>query len=145
MTSEILLIEDSESDAEIILRALKRSGISNSVKHLSDGEEALDYILARNKESGQAYIQSLKLIYLDLKMPKINGIELIERLKSEDDFRMIPIVVLTSSNENRDINEAYKLGANSYVVKSADYETFSRLIVDTTNYWININTPPVYV
>jgi CheY-like chemotaxis protein len=137
MNSEIILIEDSESDAEIILRALKKANIMNSVKHIVDGEKALEYFFGKN---GDAYQGSCpKFILIDMKMPKVNGLEVIKKLKDDEKTKRIPIIVLTSSNENKDINEAYEHGINSYIVKSADYEHFSKLVVDLATYWLVIN------
>lgn len=144
MDNEIILIEDSESDAEIVLRALKKANITNTIKQLMDGEEALDYFFGNQEGLGQNILLYPKLIFIDLKMPKVNGLEVIKKLKTNEETRLIPVVVLTSSKEHKDIIEAYKLGVNSYVVKSADYERFSKLVVDTASYWLLINHPPEY-
>jgi len=145
MTSEIVLIEDCESDAEIVLRALKKANITNTVKHLLDGEKAIEYFFGKNEEAGRNQGPHPKLILLDLKMPKVDGLELIKKIKTDMFTRTIPVIVLTSSKENKDINEAYKLGINSYVVKSADYERYSKLVVDTASYWLLINQPPICI
>ena len=140
--SEIILIEDSESDAEIVLRALKKANITNTITHLQDGEKAVEYFFA---ETGIARRSGTlpKLILLDLKMPKVDGLEIIKKLKTESHTKLIPIVILTSSKENKDIQEAYRLGVNSYVVKSADYDGFSKLVVSTVGYWLLINQAPL--
>lgn len=143
MTCEILLIEDSESDAEIILRALKKANINSTVKHLSDGEKGLEYFFEKSGEANKTQNPHPKLIFIDLKMPKVNGLEVIRKLKADEKTQRIPIIVLTSSKENKDINEAYKLGANSYVVKITDYENFSKLVVQMAEYWLLINQPPI--
>ena len=135
---EIVLIEESESDAEIVLRALKRAQIHVSVTHLDDGELAFSFLDRINSKKSPPV-----LILLDLKMPKIDGLDLIRRIKTNERLRSIPLVVLSSSREDKDIRKAYELGINSYVVKTVDYETFSKLVVDTVNYWLRVNQPPV--
>lgn|SRR5690606_4699336 len=135
---EIILIEDSESDAEIVLRALKRAQIHVDVTHLDDGELAFSFLDRISSRKSPPV-----LILLDLKMPKIDGHELIRRIKTNERLRSIPLVVLSSSREDKDIRKAYELGINSYVVKTVDYETFSKLVVDTVNYWLRVNQPPV--
>jgi two-component system, response regulator len=140
---DILLIEDSESDAEIIIRALKKGNIMNSLIHLEDGEQALEYIFCTGKYSDRNKDWKPKVILLDLKMPKINGIEVIRTIKSDPRTKMIPVVILTSSKEDRDINESYELGINSYVVKSVSYTEFASLVVKIGEYWLYTNQPPL--
>ena len=144
MINEIILVEDSESDAEIVLRALKRANITNTVMHLPDGEKALEYFFEKTAFKNRPG-SIPKLILIDLKMPKINGLELVKKLKQDETTKSIPAVVLTSSKESKDIIEAYKLGANSYLVKSADYESFSKLIVNAVYYWLMVNQPPAEI
>lgn len=141
MTSEIILIEDSESDAEIVLRALRKANVTSTVKHLRDGEKALEFFFG-NQGLKSVLSTGPKLILLDLKMPKVDGIELIKKLKGDKETSSIPLVVLTSSKESKDIKQAYSLGVNSYVVKAADYEGYSKVIVDTAYYWLSVNQAP---
>lgn len=135
---DIILIEDSESDAEIVLRALKRANIQVAVRHLTDGEEALDFI-----ENASVNGDMPKLILLDLKMPKIDGLDVLRRTRLAGRFKSVPVVVLSSSREDKDIRRAYELGANSYVVKPVDYQDFSKLVAHTVEYWLHINQRPV--
>lgn len=117
---ELLLVEDSQSDTEMTLRALKKINLLNNILVVEDGEEALDFIYGRKKYSDRKYTVQPKLILLDLKLPKVDGIEVLKTLKNDPDKKTIPIVVLTSSNEEKDVVESYKLGVNSYIVKPVD-------------------------
>lgn len=136
---ELLLIEDSSSDAELIIRALQKNNLGNSIAHLKDGEEALHYIFATGKFSGRKVEDKPKVILLDLKMPKVNGIEVLKAIKSDERTRSIPIIIMTSSKENSDIAECYKLGVNSYVVKPVNFENFSKAAAEVGYYWLLIN------
>jgi two-component system response regulator len=136
---ELLLVEDNLNDAELIIRALKKNNLGNSIAHLSDGEEALDYIFARGKFSRRNIADRPKVILLDLKMPKVNGLEVLRSIKSDERTRSIPIIVMTSSKENSDIAECYKLGVNSYVVKPVNFENFSRAAAEVGYYWLLVN------
>ena len=140
--AEILLIEDNESDAEIVVRALTKNKIIQSIKHVIDGEEAAEYLFCAGRYSGRNPNARPKLILLDLKMPKVNGMELLARIKTDERTKTIPVVVFTSSREERDLLEAYKLGANSYVVKAATYEAYSKTICEVGTYWLFINQLP---
>jgi|SRR5688572_27651758 len=133
--AEILLIEDNPNDAELTIRALKKNNLANNLKHLEDGQEALDYIF--NDQNVMP-----KLILLDLKMPRVDGIEVLRRLKSDDQKKVIPIVVLTSSKEERDIVESYKLGVNAYIVKPVDFEQFVHAVAQVGLFWLILNQPP---
>ena len=133
--AEILLIEDNPNDAELTIRALKKNNLANNLKHLEDGQEALDYIF--NDQNVMP-----KLILLDLKMPRVDGIEVLRRLKSDEQKKVIPIVVLTSSKEERDIVESYKLGVNAYIVKPVDFEQFVRAVSQVGLFWLILNQPP---
>ncbi len=138
---EILLVEDNPVDIELTLRAFKKNNIANSVKVVCDGEEALNLIFSSGKNSDCKNIMP-KLILLDLKLPKIGGIEVLSQIKGNPTTRMIPVVVLTSSQEERDIVEAYHLGANSYIVKPVDFEKFVSAVKDLGIYWLLLNQPP---
>lgn len=140
---EILLVEDNPADVELTLRALKKNKIANRVEVAVDGEEALDFIFARGEYS-ERRIESLpKLILLDLKLPKIGGLEVLKEIKGHPKTRMIPVVILTSSKEERDIVESYSLGVNSYIVKPVDFSKFVDSVRDLGMYWLLINQPPV--
>ncbi|MEX2403214.1 MAG: response regulator [Balneolales bacterium] len=139
---EILLIEDNKHDAELTLRALKKHQITNKLIHLKDGAEALDFIFAKGAYSGRGDMDKPKVILLDLKMPKVDGIEVLRRIKEDDRTKTIPVVILTSSKEDPDINRCYKLGANSYIVKPVDFDDFLKAVSDLGLYWTLLNQPP---
>lgn len=133
---EILLIEDNPDDAGLAIRALKKHNLANNLLHLQDGEEALDFLFSER-------INGIpKVILLDLKMPKVDGIEVLRRLKADEKKRMIPVVVLTSSKEERDIVESYKLGVNAYIVKPVDFDKFSKAIAEIGFFWLLLNQSP---
>ena len=136
---EILLIEDSSSDAKLTIRALQKGNISNNITHLSDGAEALDFIFAKGKYSERDVLNKPKLILLDLKMPKVSGIEVLREIKADERTRMIPVIIMTSSKEDSDITTCYKLGVNSYVVKPVGFDNFSKAVVDIGMYWMVVN------
>lgn len=140
--AEILLVEDNLSDAELTIRALKKSNLANKIVHLEDGQEALDYIFTEGNYSGRKIEDIPKVILLDLKMPKINGIQVLQKIKSDERTKKIPVVVLTSSKEDPDIQECYRLGVNSYVVKPVQFEKFLQAVSELGLYWMLINQPP---
>jgi two-component system response regulator len=139
---EILLVEDNMSDAELTIRALKKNHMVNNMVHLKDGAEALDFIFGQGEYAGRPMESTPKVILLDLKMPKINGLEVLEKLKADERTKKIPIVVLTSSKEDPDIQLCYSLGVNSYVVKPVDFESFIKAVSDLGLYWMLLNQPP---
>lgn len=132
---EILLVEDNPSDAELTLRALKQRNLANQVVVCRDGAEALDFFT-----SGDGHVP--KVVLLDLKLPKVDGLEVLRHIKSDARTKAIPVVVLTSSREEPDIERAYELGANSYIVKPVDFEAFARAVSDVGLYWLLLNHPP---
>ena len=138
----ILLVEDNMNDAELTIRALKKCGLKHPIIHLQDGEMALNHLINENKP---LEVQSNRplVIILDINMPKINGLEVLKILKSNVIAKLIPIVIFTSSMENRDLAEAYDLGVNSYVVKPVNYDKFTQAITQLANYWIKLNRPPI--
>ena len=138
---EILLIEDNMNDAELAIRALKKNNLVNNLVHLKDGAEALDFIFAEGKYSNRDSDNIPKVILLDLKMPKVSGIEVLQRLKADERTKKIPVVVLTSSKEDPDIKICYNLGANSYVVKPVDFDSFVKAVNDLGMYWMLLNQP----
>lgn len=139
---EILLVEDNASDAEMTIRALKKNNLANQLLHVKDGAEALDFIFSEGKFAGSGGIQKPRVILLDLKMPKVNGIEVLRRLKEDERTQKIPVVVLTSSKEDPDIQTCYNLGVNSYVVKPVEFDEFYRAVSDLGLYWMIVNQPP---
>lgn len=139
---EILFAEDSLDDAALTIRALKKGGLTNTIFHVIDGAEALDYMYCKGAYDSPNVHEHLKLILLDLKMPKISGIEVLEKLKSDPDYNNIPVVILTSSKEDPDIKRCYELGANSYIVKPVDSDNFFQTIKDLSFYWMISNQPP---
>jgi two-component system, response regulator len=139
---DILIVEDNPSDAELTMRALKKNKMANQFFIAEDGEEALDYIFGRGKFSERDTSTPLKVIFLDLKLPKVSGLEVLKEIKSHESTKTLPVVIITSSKEDPDIQKAYELGANSYVVKPVDFESFIFAINHTGLYWLLINVPP---
>jgi two-component system response regulator len=139
---EVLLVEDNMSDAELTIRALKKNNLANKLVHLKDGAEALDFIFAQGNYSDRNIENNPKVILLDLKMPKVNGIEVLEKLKADERTKKIPVVILTSSKEDPDIQECYRLGVNSYVVKPVDFEAFVKAVSELGLFWMILNQPP---
>jgi two-component system response regulator len=137
---DILLVEDNPNDVELTLRALKKHHLANRVQVVGDGAEALEFIFGTGKFAGESPSQ-LKLIMLDLKLPKVSGLEVLQRLKSDERTRRIPVVVMTSSHEDRDIQECYNLGVNSYVVKPVEFDAFAKTVADLGLYWLLVNQP----
>jgi len=140
--ADLLLVEDNPYDAELTLSALRQKNLANNLEHVEDGAEALDFIYARGKFESRKGKPLPRLILLDLKMPKVNGIEVIEKLKADPLTKTIPIVVLTSSAEDPDIKRCYALGVNSYIVKPVDFEDFIAAIIDVGMYWLLLNKAP---
>jgi CheY-like chemotaxis protein len=139
---EIVLIEDNPHDAELALRALKKHGLTNKVQWLQDGAEALDFIFARGAYADRSANSRPKVILLDLKLPKVDGLEVLRRLKADEGTRSIPVVVMTSSQEEQDIIESYRLGVNSYIVKPVDFDKFAQSVADMGLYWLLLNKVP---
>ena len=133
---EILLIEDNPDDAGLVIHALKKHNLANHLLHLHDGEEALDYLFSPTPRNIP------KVILLDLKMPKVDGIEVLRRLKADERRRVIPVIVLTSSKEDRDITESYRLGVNAYIVKPVDFDKFVEAISKIGFFWLTLNQTP---
>jgi CheY-like chemotaxis protein len=132
---EILLAEDNSADAEMTLRALKRNNLANRVRWVKDGQEAIDYLFGERSRPP-------KLVLLDIKMPKVDGIEVLRRLKADPATQKIPVVVMTSSNEDRDVVESYRLGVNSYIVKPVQFEAFLETVAKIGLYWVLTNRAP---
>jgi len=141
---DILLVEDNENDAELTIAELKKHHMGNNLIHVADGEEALEFIFATGKYEGKREVeQSPKLILLDIKMPKVDGIEVLAKIKSDDRTKRIPVVILTSSKEDPDVRQCYELGANSYIVKPVNFENFAQAIMNLGFYWLLLNQAPV--
>jgi CheY-like chemotaxis protein len=140
---EILLIEDSMSDAEMTIRALKQNSINSKILHLKDGAAGLEFLFATGQFAGRNLGQKPKVILLDLKMPKVDGMQVLEKIKSNERTKTIPVVVLTSSKEDPDINKCYLLGVNSYIVKPVDFRGFHKVVSELGLYWALSNQPPV--
>lgn len=139
---EILLVEDNPEDIELTLRALKKNNLANKVHIVQDGEEAIDYIFGTGKYSNRKIEDKPKVILLDLKLPKISGLEVLKKIKTNDKTKLIPVVVLTSSREESDIIESYKLGINSYIVKPVEFNKFIKSVSDLGLYWLLLNEAP---
>lgn len=135
---EILLVEDNPDDAGLTIRALKKSNLCNHLLHVNDGEEALNFLFASDTSN-----MHLKLILLDIKMPKVDGIEVLRKLKSDPTRKPIPVVVLTSSKEEKDIIESYQLGVNAYIVKPVNFDKFSEAVSELGHFWLGLNQPPL--
>ncbi len=136
---EILLAEDNASDAEMTIDALKKNGLANKLLHVKDGAAALDFLFAEGEYAGRNIENKPKVILLDLKMPKVNGIEGLQRIRSEERTKYIPVVMLTSSREDPDIKTCYGLGVNSYVVKPVEFDEFQKAITELGLYWMIVN------
>lgn len=140
---EILLVEDNETDAELTIRALKKNNLANKLVWAKDGAEALDFIFGEGKYSERDIEKGLpRLILLDLRMPKVDGLEVLQTIKADERTKMIPVVVLTSSKEDRDIVESYELGVNSYVSKPVEFDEFTEAVSTLGLYWMLLNNPP---
>jgi len=137
---EILLVEDNPHDVELTLRALKKHNLANKVHVVKDGEEALNFIFGRGAFAGGS-LNNLKVILLDLKLPKVSGLEVLQRIKEDEKAKTIPVVCLTSSSEDQDVEACYKLGANSFVVKPVEFDAFAKTVVDLGFYWLLVNKP----
>jgi two-component system, response regulator len=137
-TVSILLIEDNPSDVELTLHALQKHNLASSVKVLNDGAEAIDYLFGKCVPGGTA---RPCLILLDLKLPKVDGLEVLRKIRSNEHTKLLPVVVLTSSGEDRDRIESYKLGVNSYIVKPVEFDHFARVVSEIGSYWVLVNKP----
>jgi two-component system, response regulator len=138
-TSEILLVEDNPSDATLTIIALKDAKVGDTIRHLKDGNEALEYIFATGAYAKRKIKNTPGMILLDLKMPRVDGKEVLQKLKVDDRTKNIPIIVFTSSQEDRDVNDCYHLGVNSYVVKPVEFNKFEEVIKEIGKYWLLIN------
>ncbi len=138
----ILLVEDNPRDVELMMRAFKKNNLANQVTHAKDGVEALDFLFGSGENSWSEVGLLPKVVFLDLKLPRVSGIEVLQRIRGDERTKMLPVVVMTASHEERDVIEAYKLGVNSYVVKPMDFEQFVRVVAELGYYWVAINKTP---
>jgi CheY-like chemotaxis protein len=139
---EILLAEDNPEDAEMTMRALRRNNLANKLHWVKDGAEALDYLFCTGQYASRDASRPPKLVLLDIKMPKVDGIGVLRRLKADAATRSIPVVVMTSSNEERDVFESYRLGVNSYIVKPVQFDAFMETVAKIGMYWVLTNRVP---
>ena len=139
---EILLVEDNPNDVELTLHALKKNNLTNRVYVVRDGAEALEYLFSSGAYAERDLNQTPKVILLDLKLPKVDGMEVLKRIKADERTRSIPVVVLTSSREERDIVDSYSLGVNSYITKPVDFDQFTEAVRQLGLYWLLLNQPP---
>jgi two-component system, response regulator len=138
---EILLVEDNPRDAELTIRALKKKNLANSLYHVEDGVEALDFLFARGKYADRDINEAPKVVLLDLKLPRIDGLEVLTAIKADERTQAIPVVIITSSAEDPDVQKAYQLGANSYVIKPVQFDAFMDAMVRVGIYWLMVNHP----
>ena len=139
---EILLVEDNPRDAELTLRSLNKHNLANHIVHAKDGQEALDWLFGTGAYAGRDPSHHPKVILLDLKLPKVDGLEVLQAIRADERTRRIPVVVLTSSREEQDVVRSYDLGVNSYVVKPVDFEKFSAAVAEAGHYWLLLNHQP---
>lgn len=139
---EILLVEDNPNDVELTLRTLKKHNLANSVQVVRDGEEALEFLFGEGRYAGRPVESAPHLVLLDLKLPKVDGLEVLRRMRADERTKTIPTVVLTSSKEHHDIVASYELGANSYVSKPVEFDAFATAVAELGLYWLLLNEPP---
>ncbi|MEI7663513.1 MAG: response regulator [Bacteroidota bacterium] len=139
---EILLVEDNPNDVTLVMRALKRNRVANNIEVVEDGAEALDFLFQKGRYASASGPYLPRVVFLDIKLPKISGLEVLKEIRGNEKTRQLPVVIVSSSREDPDISKAYELGANSYVVKPVDFESFFKVISDLGMYWLIINEPP---
>jgi len=139
---EILLVEDNARDAEVTLRALSKRNLANRIIHAKDGQQALDVLFGTGAYAGRDVSNHPKFVLLDLKLPKVDGLEVLSAIRADERTRLMPVVIMTSSREQRDVIESYKLGVNSYVVKPVEFESFSAAVAELGHYWLLVNHEP---
>ena len=139
---EILLVEDNASDAELTLHALHKSKVSHKIQHVKDGEEALDFLFCRGAFSHRQFDRPPHLVLLDLKLPKLDGVQVLQTVKSDPRTKAIPVIVLTTSKEERDLVNSYRCGANSYIQKPVNFGEFQKVVEQLGMYWLLVNSKP---
>ena len=142
-TVDILLVEDNQDDIDLALHALRQGKLANSIFVVRDGEEALDFLFCRGAHAERSYDHPPKLVLLDLKMPKVDGMQVLKQVKSDPRTKSIPVVIMTSSKEERDLIEGYNSGVNSFIQKPVDFEQFRATVKSLGMYWLVVNQPPV--
>jgi CheY-like chemotaxis protein len=142
-SADILIVEDNQNDALLTIRSLKQHNLASSLVHVTDGQAAVDYLFAKGAYSERNPLDLPKVVLLDLKLPKLNGLEVLSLIRADGRTKILPVVILTSSQEESDLIESYKLGANSYIVKPVEFENFSKAIYEVGLYWLLLNKPPV--
>lgn len=140
-SADILIVEDNQNDALLTIRSLKQHNLASSLVHVTDGQAAVDYLFAKGAYSERDPLDLPKVVLLDLKLPKLNGLEVLSLIRDDPRTKILPVVILTSSQEESDLIESYKLGANSYIVKPVDFENFSKAIYQVGLYWLLLNKP----
>jgi two-component system response regulator len=139
---EILLVDDNSSDVELAIRALRKHKLANVIQVAEDGAEALDFVFCRGAHASRSFTDAPRVILLDLKMPKVDGIEVLRAIRGDERTKAIPVVILTSSREQRDIVEGYRLGVNAYIQKPVDFDEFRTVIEQIGMFWLVVNEPP---
>jgi len=139
---EILIVEDNQDDLDMTLRALSKANLANHIHTARDGAEALDFIFCQGTCAGRKFDNPPKLVLLDLKLPKVDGMEVLQKMKSDPRTKTIPVVILTSSKEQKDVIDSYHLGVNSYIVKPVNFEGFAVAVKELGMYWLLLNQPP---
>jgi two-component system, response regulator len=141
---EVLLVEDNARDAELTLRTLKRHHLANHIVHVKDGEEAIEWLFGTGRYQGRETAHRPRVVLLDLKLPKVSGLEVLQTIRADERTRTLPVVVLTSSREQQDVIDGYALGVNSYIVKPVEFESFSRALVELGHFWLLVNQSPSF-
>ena len=144
LNKSILLVEDNPHDVELTLRALKKHNLANKIVLLKDGAEALEFLFAERGPGQENGSLAPRVVLLDIKLPKVDGLEVLRRMKSDERTREIPVVIMTSSNQERDIKTAYSLGVNSFVTKPIKFQEFAKVVAELGMYWLMVNVPPVH-
>ncbi|MEI8037367.1 MAG: response regulator [Verrucomicrobiota bacterium] len=139
---KMLLVEDNLQDAELTIRALKKRNLANNTIHVQDGQAALDYLFGAGAYAGRDVQHQPKVVLLDLKLPKLDGLEVLRQIRADPRTSQVPVVMLTSSREDQDVIEAYQLGVNSYIVKPVDFESFREVVINMGSYWMSLNVIP---
>ena len=139
---DILLVEDNPDDAALVIRELKKNRLANNLIHLTDGVQALDFLFCRKEFSERKIEDRPKVVFLDLKMPKIDGLQVLREIRADQRTKLIPVVVMTSSKEERDIADTYNLGVNAYVVKPVEFDSFSKAVTELGMFWLLVNQSP---
>ncbi len=140
--SDILLVEDNASDAELAVRELRRHKFANRIHIVTDGVQALDFVFCRGEFGARSFMRPPRVVLLDVKLPKVDGLQVLTAIKQDPRTRAIPVVIMTSSNEQRDLIESYKLGVNAFIQKPVDFEAFCRVIESVGMFWLAVNTAP---